>query len=1054
VLRTTTVLAGASVLATVLVSASTAVAAPAPQLDVYAGDVPRAALSKLMALGVDRSELDLSAVKAGAKGTVHVETILSGRQAAELADEGVTLTPKEIDGQTVTQRATAQVAAGLNVYRKYSGPGGLKEEYEQIARRHPLITKLVKIGKSTNGVDIIALKVTLGAPLLKDGIKPSTLYMSAQHAREWITPEMNRRLMHYYVDGYLRNRQVTNLINTTELWFVPVSNPDGYDFTFEPGQRLWRKNLRDNNGDGVIAPGDGVDPNRNYDYKWGYDNEGSSEDPSSETYRGPGPNSEPESKAMDNLFKRVGGFTEFVNYHSAAQLILYGVGWQVNTPTPDDLLGIAMSGDDAHPAIPGYDPDIAAELYTTNGEVDSYFTERYGAFGFTPEMSTCTAAADSVPDDEWVAEDCGSDFEFPDDEDLIQAEFEKNIPFALAVAESAKDPDDPVSVVGRTAPDFEVDSFDVSYGDPQTVAVTAKRAIKQLRLNYKINGGKTKSTPVSEWEGGEVYGGDENDHYYAEFRGQVKGTKVGDKVKVWFSGEKRDKWRHEDVESAAFTYTVKGMGAKVLVIADEDRKGVNPTFPNPPGGGLQYGNVHLNAVRSAGYTADLWDTDTQGVPHDLGVLSHYKAVVWYMGDNRITQDPEDFLTTTPFGNLPDASVAEREQYLTLAVREFINEGGTLINAAETAQFSGFPGITDVVGGLYYGLDGAPEEECVITTVAGFFDECLLLADDFRQYYLGAMNRVSLTAKPDFADGVAPPIDGVHAALSGTPTNPLDESGLFQPTSEVLPPAEFPQFASSKGAAKFNFTGNPFAPVEGADYAGALHADASYMRLATTIDMSAITAAQAPSLQFQLSINTEPSYDNVIVEAHTVGQNDWTTLPDLGGRTQSNPPAECTGTGFLLALHPFLRHYLDGADCRSGQTGQWNSFTGSTQGWYPAKVDLSAYAGKQVEIIISYVTDPGGGGVGAFVDDTKFVTSAGTVWADGFEGATSRWTTPGQPAGSPPNASDFVIGLTPPEFFAGTSTDDTLLLGFGLEQIAAPADRSKLVKQALSGLGVR
>ena len=40
------------------------------------------------------------------------------------------------------------------------------------------------------------------------------------------------------------------------------------------------------------------------------------------------------------------------------------------------------------------------------------------------------------------------------------------------------------------------------------------------------------------------------------------------------------------------------------------------------------------------------------------------------------------------------------------------------------------------------------------------------------------------------------------------------------------------------------------------------------------------------------------------------------------------------------------------------------------------------------------------------------------------------------------------------FFAGTSTDDTLLLGFGIEQIAAPADRTKLVKQALSGLGVR
>jgi hypothetical protein len=1055
VFRNATVIAGVSALATVLVSASAAVAAPAPRLDVYAGDVPGAALSKLVALGVDRSELDLSAAKAGAKGTVHVETILSGRQAAELARQGITLTPKEIGGQTVAQRATAQIAAGLNVYRTYSGPGGLKEEYEQVARRHPLITKLVKIGKTTNGVDIIALKVSLGAPLLKDGAKPSTLYMSAQHAREWITPEMNRRLMHYFVDGYLRNRRVTNLINTTELWFVPVSNPDGYDFTFQPDQRLWRKNLRDNNGDGQITDGDGVDPNRNFDYKWGYDNEGSSDDPASETYRGPGPNSEPESKALDNLFKRVGGFTEFVNYHSAAELILYGVGWQVNTPTPDDLLGIAMSGDDAHPAIPGYDPDIAAELYTTNGEVDSYFVERYGAFGFTPEMSTCADAADSVPDDEWVAADCGSDFEFPDDEDLIQAEFEKNIPFALAVAESAKDPDDPVSVVGRKAPDFEVDSFDVSYGDPQTVAVTAKRALKQLRLNYKINGGKTKTAPVSEWKGGETYGGDENDHYYAEFRGQVKGTRVGDKVQVWFSGSKRDKWRHEDVESAAFTYRVKGMGAKVLVIADEDYNGLNPAYPNPTGPPLKYGQAHLDAVRAAGYSADLWDVDAQGVPHDLGVLSHYKAVVWYLGDNHLTQDLEDVFTTTPFGNLLDLSVAEREQYLTLAVRDFLNEGGKLIHAGETAQYEGFPGISDVVGGLYYGRNGDPTAECVVNTVAGFFNDCLLMANDFRQYWLGAYDRLSLHVAPDSVDGIDKPVNGYHAGLAATPTNPLDEVGLFDATSDVLPPDQFPQFASSHLATQFVFNGDPFAPNEGSHFAQALHQDQSYMRLQRTIDLSGVTAADAPSLQFDLSYSTEDGFDHVIVEAHNPGLDNWTTLPDANGGTRQVVPEQCD-QGFLLEQHPFLTHYLTlGNPCTpSGTTGAWNSFTGTSQGWTRVKIDLSAYAGQKVELAISYVTDPGTGGVGAFVDDTELVIANTTRSADGFEGASSEWTVAGPPAGSLPNLGNWELGAGKLDLFSGTATDDTLLLGFGLEQIAAPADRTKLVKQALGGLGVR
>ena len=58
-----------------------------------------------------------------------------------------------------------------------------------------------------------------------------------------------------------------------------------------PENRLWRKNRRPNR-DGSI----GVDPNRNFPTKWGYDNEGSSPDPTSETFRGAGPASEPETK--------------------------------------------------------------------------------------------------------------------------------------------------------------------------------------------------------------------------------------------------------------------------------------------------------------------------------------------------------------------------------------------------------------------------------------------------------------------------------------------------------------------------------------------------------------------------------------------------------------------------------------------------------------------------------------------------------------------------------------------------------------------------------------
>ncbi len=220
----------------------------------------------------------------------------------------------------------------------------------------------------------------------------------------------------------------------------------------------------------------------------------------------------------------------------------------------------------------------------------------------------------------------------------------------------------------------------------------------------------------------------------------VRGAGVGDRVQVWFTGVKPGRGR---VSSEPFSYRVaRDSGADVLVLANEDYTGVNPTYPAGTAA-PKYAAAHVAAVEAAGHRADVWDVDAQGVPHDLGVLGHYRAVVWYLGDNRITQDPEDELISTPFGQLPDIGVAERQQYLTLAVRDYLNDGGKLLHAGETAQYSGLPGIGDAVGGLFYGLDGDETAECVVDTIPGFFEDCLILADDFRQYYLGAFTRTDV-----------------------------------------------------------------------------------------------------------------------------------------------------------------------------------------------------------------------------------------------------------------------------------------------------------------------
>ncbi|MFE0008568.1 M14 family metallopeptidase, partial [Streptomyces erythrochromogenes] len=379
----------------------TAGASGAEEVRVYDADITREQVPLVLAAGQDAHELT---ERAPENGTAQVELFLTGSQAGELAAQGVKLAERKVPAQGLARAK----AAGDGVFRPYSGKGGLQEEILRTAQQNPALTKVVSIGKTVQGKDILALKVSKNAKKARDGSKPSVLYMSNQHAREWITPEMTRRLMHHTLDNYGKDQRITKLVDSSELWFLLSANPDGYDYTHAAeSQRLWRKNLRDNNGDGKITAGDGVDLNRNFAFKWGYDNEGSSPHQASETYRGPKASSEPETVALDAFEKRI-GFDYAVNYHSAAELILYGVGWQVATPTPDDVAYKALAGTPENPAVPGYYPQVSSELYTTNGEADGHGANVNGIMMFTPEMTTCQTASASDPDDQWKPEDGAS----------------------------------------------------------------------------------------------------------------------------------------------------------------------------------------------------------------------------------------------------------------------------------------------------------------------------------------------------------------------------------------------------------------------------------------------------------------------------------------------------------------------------------------------------------------------------------------------------------------------------------------------------------------------
>jgi Zinc carboxypeptidase len=986
----------------------------ADQLQLYTAEVSDSIARRLAEQGID-----IAATRKVAGG-VQVDLVLSRLDLQRVERLGARPhLERDTKGLSALQRAAQQAQAGYQVWRPYSGPNGLAAKLRAVAQAYPEDTSLRSIGRSRRGQDILALEVTRDARRVRNGQRPAVLYVGLQHAREWIAGEVTMRLLAYVLSNDGKDPQVTKLVDSTQLWFVPVANPDGYNFTFTPGNRLWRKTLTDNDGDGRITGVDGVDPNRNFPTKWGYDEEGSSSNLKGDDYRGPAPASEPETRALDQFLKRV-GFKFLVNYHSYGEQLLYPLGFQVQTQTADQPIYAALSGDDAKPAIPGFHPKLSAELYITNGELTDHAHSTYGTLAWTPELG----------------EGCkGCGFVFPDDEVAVQAEFERNLPFALDVARSAADPANPVSHLGNTVPAFVLDPFAVSYGDPQTVQVDAKRALGEVRLRYRINGGRVAEAATREWKGGLRYGAD-GDVYYHRLRGQVRGASVGDQVEVWFEalGARR---RVSDgtpalVRSASFTYRLASNSHhRALVVAAEDC-GTRPTG-RPCPLGARYAVDALTANR---LPTDVYDIDTNArtAPHPLGVLSHYDVVVTTTGNDVVLRA----------AGQPKGTVAKVANDLELALREYLNEGGRLLYEG---KYAGFASGAD--GAYLYNPTAPPE--CSARQAP-----CLPLSNDFLQYWLGAY-RYNDDAGTRPGSGRPWPLVGAKGAFAGASytlggagsVGNDDHTASFLTTSSVLDPGRFPQFASAAVLEWQRQGPSPFVPLTGDWYVWSGRDDRSWKRLSRVVDLR---GASSGALRLQISYDVDAGFDFVFVEAHTVGQNDWTTLP-VPGRTAEDTGKSCPGDWRML--HPFLDHYqtrsADGTCSPTGMTGQWHAATGDSGGWQPWDVDLSRYAGQKVEVVVTYASDEDGQGSGVFVDDARVLRDGVVVAQTSFESDLGGWTVAGPPEGSAPNTNDWARSRAAFHEGAGVVTRQTVYLGFGLEDISTARQRADLVHRALAHL---
>ncbi len=213
----------------------------------------------------------------------------------------------------------------------------------------------------------------------QDETEPEAMFSALHHCREPLGLTQMLRFMWFLMENYDTDERAKAIIDNTELYFVPCINPDGYVYnetTNPTGGGLWRKNRR-NNGDGTF----GVDLNRNYGYQWGIDNNGSSPSPSSTTYRGPAPFSEPETRLMRD-FCLQHQFINVLNYHTYSNLFIYPFAFneQVANPYLPHLAG-AMSQKN------GYVHGTAFQTlgYRVNGNSDDWMYEVANAFAYTPE---------------------------------------------------------------------------------------------------------------------------------------------------------------------------------------------------------------------------------------------------------------------------------------------------------------------------------------------------------------------------------------------------------------------------------------------------------------------------------------------------------------------------------------------------------------------------------------------------------------------------------------------------------------------------------------------
>jgi carboxypeptidase T len=349
---------------------------------------------------IQKGEIDHFKKKEG----VYIECDIPEKLANSIKNSGTKITVIESDMQAYYKRmlqnesknaypscTSAQIIDPVN-YNTGSMAGYLTynemlAELDQMRSLYPnLITVKAPISnfltQENRGIQFVKISDNPGT----DENEKKILFNAVHHAREPGSMQQLIYFMWYILENYATNPEIKALIDNTEIYCVPVVNPDGYVYnqTTNPnGGGYWRKN-RKKHSNGTF----GVDNNRNYSYKWGTTGV-STTDTSNDTYCGTAPFTEPENKAIKWLCEQKKFDVAFSN-HTFSSLVLFPFGYDNNKPTPDNTMFEGISAEMVK--VSGYTNEISAALYPASGDTDDWMygdtSTKPKIFAFTPEIGT------------------------------------------------------------------------------------------------------------------------------------------------------------------------------------------------------------------------------------------------------------------------------------------------------------------------------------------------------------------------------------------------------------------------------------------------------------------------------------------------------------------------------------------------------------------------------------------------------------------------------------------------------------------------------------------